>query len=111
MVTVEAMVVVEVTSAAAAAVKVDAETLIHAQALLYCSASEHQALMYAGTVLRGAVTVPPLFFTGVVGTAALIEVGSAAGGSVVTVTVPASSYTVVHDVLTLLGWRLSSGSV
>ncbi len=47
---VEAMVVVEVTSATAA-VKVDAETLRHAQALLYCWASEHQAVKYAGTVL------------------------------------------------------------
>ncbi len=47
--------------------------------------------------------VSPRFFTGVVGTAALVEVASAAGGGVVTVTVPATSYTVTHDVLTLLG--------
>jgi hypothetical protein len=99
-VAVEAMVVVEVTSATAAAVTVDAETLMHTQALLYCSASEHRALRYAGTVLSspGAVTVSPRFFTDVVGTAASVEV-AAAGSSVVTVTVTASSYTVTHDVL------------
>ena len=88
---VEAMGVVGVTSATAT-VTVDDETVMHAQAWLYCSASEHLSLRYAGTVLAGAgaVTVSPRFFTGGV-------VGNTA--SAVTVTVTTSLYSVTHDVL------------
>ena len=91
-VVVEATVVVEVTSATAT-VRVDAETVMHAQAWLYCSASEHWSLRYAGTVLSGAeaVTVSPLFFNTV------WDVGNTA--SAVTVTVTTSLYSVTHDVL------------
>jgi hypothetical protein len=104
-VTVEAMVVVEVT-AATEAVTVDAVTLQHEQALLYATASEHRSLTYVGSrVEAGAVSVR--FFNGVVVVTAEV-VATQAGGAVVTVTVTADSYDVTHVVLRIRGQLLAS---
>ena len=95
--TVEATVVVEVTSATEAVV-VGPVTLQHEQALPYCAASEHCGLTYVGTAVSVAEAVTVRFVNSV--NAETAEVGAVqAGGAVVTVTVTADSYSVTHIVL------------
>lgn len=92
-------------TAATEAVTVDAETLQHEQALLYCTASEHWGLTYVGTVFldktKFDTICEALFFNNepTETTWVVWAVAGSWGGAVVTLTVTAESYAVTHVVL------------